>query len=199
MGAVHEVIHLETERRRALKVMQPHLFQSEEMRERFKRKARIAAKVESEHIVDGFDAGVDEATGMPFLVMDLLRGEELGERLKRAGRLPPAEAMTYLYQTALAARGEQRRRRVRVRDGGGPRPRGAAGAAGALARRGVGPGLRCVVRPGRGARSGGPVPPGHGGGAGSRRGARRPGGRRPRDTGGREAPLWPGASRRAHR
>ncbi|WP_437827414.1 protein kinase domain-containing protein [Sorangium sp. So ce1153] len=102
MGAVHEVVHLETERHRALKVMHPHLFQSEEMRERFKREARIAAKVESEYIVDVFDAGVDEATAMPFLVMELLRGEELGERLRRAGRLPPAEAMTYLYQTALA-------------------------------------------------------------------------------------------------
>ncbi|WP_437971160.1 serine/threonine-protein kinase [Sorangium sp. So ce260] len=102
MGAVHEVIHLETDRHRALKVMHPHLFQSEEMRERFKREARITAKVESEYIVDVFDAGVDEATGMPFLVMELLRGEELGERLTRAGRLPPAEVMTYLYQTALA-------------------------------------------------------------------------------------------------
>ncbi|WP_437619138.1 serine/threonine-protein kinase [Sorangium sp. So ce1151] len=102
MGAVHEVVHLETERRRALKVMHAHLFQSEEMRERFQREARIAAKVESEYIVDIFDAGVDEATGMPFLVMELLRGEELGERLKRAGRLPPAEAVAYLYQTALA-------------------------------------------------------------------------------------------------
>ncbi|WP_437586317.1 protein kinase domain-containing protein [Sorangium sp. So ce1000] len=102
MGAVHEVIHLETERRRALKVMHAHLFQSEEMRERFKREARIGARVESEHIVDVFDAGVDEATGMPFLVMELLRGEELGERVERAGHLPPAEAVTYLYQTALA-------------------------------------------------------------------------------------------------
>ncbi|WP_437874876.1 serine/threonine-protein kinase [Sorangium sp. So ce513] len=102
MGAVHEAVHIETERHRALKVMHAHLFQSEEMRERFKREARIAAKVESEHIVDVFDAGVDEATGMPFLVMELLRGEELGERLKRAGRLPPAEVMTYLHQAALA-------------------------------------------------------------------------------------------------
>ncbi|WP_437626739.1 serine/threonine-protein kinase [Sorangium sp. So ce1151] len=102
MGAVHEVVHLETERRRALKVMHAHLFQSEEMRERFQREARIAANIESEHIVDVFDAGVDEATGMPFLVMELLRGEELGERLHRAGRLPPVDAVTYLNQAALA-------------------------------------------------------------------------------------------------
>src|SRR5689334_9858083 len=43
MGAVHEVVHLETERHRALKVMHPHLFQSEEMRRRFKAEACITA------------------------------------------------------------------------------------------------------------------------------------------------------------
>ncbi len=48
MGAVYEVVHLETNRKRALKVMHPHLFQSEEMRERFKLEARIAAEVDSE-------------------------------------------------------------------------------------------------------------------------------------------------------
>jgi serine/threonine-protein kinase len=102
MGAVYEAVHVETERRRALKVMHPHLFQSAEMCERFKQEARIAAHVESEHIVDVSDAGVDEATQMPFLVMELLRGEELSKRLKRLRRLPPAEVVVYLQQTALA-------------------------------------------------------------------------------------------------
>jgi serine/threonine-protein kinase len=102
MGEVYEVVHLETERRRALKVMLPHVLQSDELRERFKREARVAAHIESEFIVDVFDAGVDEATEMPFLVMELLRGEELGKRLRRVGRFSPAEAVTYLHQTALA-------------------------------------------------------------------------------------------------
>ncbi len=102
MGAVYEVIHLETDRHRALKVMHPHLFQSEEMRERFKREARIAAQVDSEYIVDVSDAGVDDATHIPFLVMELLRGEELGDRLKRMGRLPPEEVVMYMQQTAWA-------------------------------------------------------------------------------------------------
>lgn len=102
MGAVYEVVHLDTDRRRALKVMHPHLFESDEMRERFQREARIAANVESEFIVDVSDAGVDEATKMPFLVMELLRGEELGDRLKRLGRLPPDEVLTYMQQAAIA-------------------------------------------------------------------------------------------------
>ncbi|XXT19762.1 serine/threonine-protein kinase [Sorangium sp. So ce429] len=102
MGTVYEAVHLGTERRRALKVMHAHLFQQADMRERFLREARIAANVQSDHIVDVFDVDVDEATGMPFLVMDLLRGESLADQLARVGRLPPTEAMTYLGQTALA-------------------------------------------------------------------------------------------------
>lgn len=102
MGAVFEVLHLETQRRRALKVMHATLFQSEDLRERFRREATVAAHVDSEFIVDVFDAGVDEATGMPFLVMELLRGEELGQRLKRVGRLDPDEMLNYLHYVALA-------------------------------------------------------------------------------------------------
>jgi serine/threonine-protein kinase len=102
MGAVYEAIHLETERRRALKVMLPHIVGSEELRDRFKREARVAAQIESEFIVDVFDAGVDEATQMPFLVMELLKGEELGKRLERVGRFSPPEVVSYLHQTALA-------------------------------------------------------------------------------------------------
>ncbi len=102
MGAVYEVLHLETERRRALKVMLPHMLQSEDLRERFTREARVAARIESEFIVDVFDAGVDDATQMPFLVMELLKGEELGKRLRRVGRFPAAEVVTYLQQTAMA-------------------------------------------------------------------------------------------------
>lgn len=102
MGAVFEVLHLETQRRRALKVMHATLFQSEELRERFRREATVAAHVDSEFIVDVFDAGIDEATEMPFLVMELLRGEELGERLKRLKRLEPDEMLGYLHYVALA-------------------------------------------------------------------------------------------------
>jgi len=102
MGAVYEVEHIETERRRALKVMLPHLVSSDELRQRFRQEARVAAKVESAYIVDVFDAGIDDTTTMPFLVMELLRGEEIGKRLKRLGRLPIDEAVSYLWQTALA-------------------------------------------------------------------------------------------------
>ncbi|MDC0744425.1 serine/threonine protein kinase [Polyangium mundeleinium] len=102
MGAVYEVVHQETNRRRALKVMHANFVQSDDLRGRFRQEARVAAEIESEYIVDVFDAGIDDATGMPFLVMELLRGEDLGKRLSQTGPLSPAEALTYLHQTSLA-------------------------------------------------------------------------------------------------
>jgi len=102
MGAVYEVVHQETNRRRALKVMHANFVQSADLRGRFRQEARVAAEIESEYIVDVFDAGIDDATGMPFLVMELLRGEDLGKRLSHTGPLSPTEALTYLHQTSLA-------------------------------------------------------------------------------------------------
>src|SRR5262245_55294186 len=81
MGAVYEVIHTETERRCALKVMLPAIVHSEEMRNRFRREARVTARINSEYIVDVLDAGIDENNQTPFLVMELLTGEELEQRL----------------------------------------------------------------------------------------------------------------------
>jgi serine/threonine protein kinase len=102
MGAVYEVIHRETRRRRALKVMLPGLVGDSALRARFELEARIAADVESDHIVEIFDAGVDPITDTPFLVMELLKGEDLGALLARRGRVPAAEVVTLLGQAARA-------------------------------------------------------------------------------------------------
>lgn len=102
MGAIYEVLDAPTNARRALKVMLPSVIESPALRARFALEARIPAEIESDHIVRISDAGVDEATGMPFLVMELLRGEELGALIKRGGPLPAADVVTYLYQAATA-------------------------------------------------------------------------------------------------
>lgn len=102
MGAVYEVVHLETNRRRALKVLHANLVQSEELRNRFRQEARVAAEIESDHIVDVFDAGIDASTEMPFLVMELLRGEDVRQRIKRAGPIPADETVRILFEAALA-------------------------------------------------------------------------------------------------
>jgi len=102
MGAVYECIHLKTRKHRAIKVMLPQILADASMRSRFELEARVTADIESEHIVETFDAGVDEATGAPFLVMELLRGEDLRSIVKRRGALPASETVLLLAQAALA-------------------------------------------------------------------------------------------------
>ncbi|HEX4334483.1 MAG TPA: serine/threonine-protein kinase, partial [Polyangiaceae bacterium] len=102
MGAVYEVVHAVTERRCALKVMLSHTVERETLRKRFMQESRLAAQIGSEYIVDVLDAGVDEVTKAPFLVMELLEGEDLGQRLLRLGPLTARETVTYLWNVALA-------------------------------------------------------------------------------------------------
>jgi len=102
MGAVFEVVHIETQRRRALKVMLPDLVTNQELRDRFQMEARVTARIDSDYIVDVFDAGIDTTTGMPFLVMELLQGEELGKILERVGAIAAQDVVTYLGQVASA-------------------------------------------------------------------------------------------------
>ena len=101
MGTVYEVVDRRTRRRRALKILLARFADNPEVVERFRREATITADVVSEHVVETFDAGVDEATGLPFLVMELLRGEDLGKILAR-GPLPAADVVTLLMQAASA-------------------------------------------------------------------------------------------------
>lgn len=58
---------------------------------RFEREARAAAALDSPAVVTIFDAGVDGASR--YIVMEYVEGESLASRLRRQGRLAPAEAM----------------------------------------------------------------------------------------------------------
>jgi serine/threonine-protein kinase len=102
MGAVYEVIHTVTERRCALKVMLSHTVEREQLRKRFMQESRLAAQIGSEYIVDVLDAGVDDETKAPYLVMELLEGEDLGQRLVRQGPLSREQGVSYLWHVALA-------------------------------------------------------------------------------------------------
>jgi serine/threonine-protein kinase len=101
MGAVFEVLDERTSTRRALKVMRPDVGDDDELRERFEREARVTGGVESDHVVRVSDAGVDGPTETPFLVMDYLRGSDLGALMSVHQRLPPDEVVRYLGQAAL--------------------------------------------------------------------------------------------------
>ncbi len=102
MGAIYEVIDIKTQRRRALKLMLPSIVADEDMRARFKLEATVTANIESEHIVETFDADVDDETGAPYLVMELLRGKDLADILSERTRLAPPEVILMLAQAARA-------------------------------------------------------------------------------------------------
>ena len=86
MGEVFEAEHLELGRKVALKRMLRALTRSEEMLRRFENEARAAARIGHPGIVDVIDLGRDELG--TYIVMELLDGEELEQRIKRSGPLP---------------------------------------------------------------------------------------------------------------
>jgi serine/threonine-protein kinase len=99
MGSVYEGEHSATGRLVAIKLVHLKSPASTELEERFEREARIASNVQSKHIVQVFDAGRDDELG-PFMVMELLRGEDLEARLARLGALPPRMACEIAFQAA---------------------------------------------------------------------------------------------------
>jgi serine/threonine-protein kinase len=100
MGSVwmahHQTLQIET----AIKLIRPGL-RAETLTERFINEARVAASVEHPGIVSIFDLGVTER-GDPFIVMELLKGEDLRELLRRALRLDPVRAVQLLLPIADA-------------------------------------------------------------------------------------------------
>lgn len=100
-GAVYEGVHTEIGKRVAIKVISGALAQSAEVAARFRREARAASAVESEHIVQVFDVGHDPVAGL-FMVMEYLPGEDLAQRLDRERRLPVDQAIVVASQIARA-------------------------------------------------------------------------------------------------
>ncbi len=98
MGIVYEVLHKETKRRRALKVMLPHVLVDPTLRQRFAQEVVVTADIESEHLVEVFDAGIDAETDCPYFVMELLRGEDLGARLRRGERFSVEDVLVFFDQ-----------------------------------------------------------------------------------------------------
>ena len=93
MGAVYEATHLGTGRRVAVKVIIPGAPISRDAILRFQREARAAGVIESQHIVQVLDTGIDREQGVPFMVMEYLVGEDLQKLGERIGALAPDLAL----------------------------------------------------------------------------------------------------------
>ena len=103
MGIVYAAVHGEIGKRAALKVIRHDACSDASSAERFVQEARLVNQIGHPNIVDIFHIGRLH-DGRPYLVMELLRGQTLGERIA-AGRVPAGEAIELLLQicAALAA------------------------------------------------------------------------------------------------
>jgi serine/threonine-protein kinase len=101
MGVVVAAHHVELDERVAIKFLSPQLLSNEEARSRFGREARAAVKIKSESAARIFDVGTLD-NGIPYIVMELLEGVDLGQMLLRDGPLPAERAVDFVVQACVA-------------------------------------------------------------------------------------------------
>ena len=100
MGAIWRAEHLTLQAPVAVKLIHREAVPDEDTVARFLREAKAAAALRSPHVVQILDYGVDEGT--PFMVMELLEGENLAQRLKRVRRLSRQETARILTHVGRA-------------------------------------------------------------------------------------------------
>ncbi|HVV16389.1 MAG TPA: protein kinase [Polyangia bacterium] len=98
MGRVYEAQHAIVGRRFAVKVLQAELAREPALLERFHREARAAGALESENLASIVDFG-HTGDGLPYIVMELLVGEDLSKLIEREGPLPVARVVALGVQT----------------------------------------------------------------------------------------------------
>ncbi len=102
MGAVYEAEHTGTGRRVAIKmILGAELSTDTTMVQRFQREARAAGSIETPHVVQVLDTGMEPVSARPYLVMELLHGEDLRRLLKRCGPLAPDVALRVIGQACV--------------------------------------------------------------------------------------------------
>jgi eukaryotic-like serine/threonine-protein kinase len=101
MGAIYDAVHLRVPRHFAVKLLTPEIVSDREIFERFRREAEIASALGHEHIVQAYDFNFSD-DGVPYMVLELLQGEDLAHRITRRTRLTLAETASVLEQTADA-------------------------------------------------------------------------------------------------
>ncbi|HEX4439056.1 MAG TPA: protein kinase [Thermoanaerobaculia bacterium] len=99
MGEVYKARDTRLERAVAVKVLPSHTSASPEVRQRFEREARTISQLTHPHICALHDVGSQD--GVQYLVMELLEGETLSERLAR-GPLPLEQTLRYGQEIADA-------------------------------------------------------------------------------------------------
>ena len=101
MGVVVAAQHVHLDEPVAIKFPLPRAMLRKDLVARAIREGRAAAKLKGEHVARVIDVGTLD-TGEPFLVLELLRGSDLGVVLDAKGRLPVDDALEYVLQACEA-------------------------------------------------------------------------------------------------
>ncbi len=102
MGVVYRVQHVRTGARAALKLMLGAKATEADV-ERFRREAKISARIGSDNVVKILDADVAPGrANAPYCVMELLDGVDLDQHVGRTGKLTPEDTLRILQQVARA-------------------------------------------------------------------------------------------------
>jgi serine/threonine protein kinase len=101
MGAVWVADHLALRTQVVVKFIASGLKSNKEAQERFSREAAAASQVKSPHVVQTFDHGITDE-GVPYIVMELLEGRDLGQYLDQEAKVPPDLVVEIVGQLARA-------------------------------------------------------------------------------------------------
>jgi len=96
MGSVFLARDPDLDRPLAIKVVKDDLTDDPELRERFVREARSAARLRHPNIITVFDIG--EIEGRPFIAMEFIPGESLADLIRRRGRLDVPRVLGWMDQ-----------------------------------------------------------------------------------------------------
>ena len=97
MGAVYQALHEGLKQRFAIKVLLGEVAQNTEAVQRFMNEASASASIQSEHVARVTDVSRTES-GTAYMVMEYLEGKDLSQLLEVRGRIPTAEAVSYVLQ-----------------------------------------------------------------------------------------------------
>lgn len=101
MGVVLGGTHLHLQQPVAIKVLLPEFVKNQDIRGRFLREARSAARLRSDHVTRIYDVGALD-NGLPFMVMERLEGINLADALQEHGPFEVQSAVGYVLQACEA-------------------------------------------------------------------------------------------------
>jgi eukaryotic-like serine/threonine-protein kinase len=98
MGAIYRGQDRRDGRIVAVKIMPPHMAANPVLLKRFEQEFKAAKKLDHPNIVRALD--FDDAASSPYLVMEFVEGESLGQQLERKGPMAEADAIKVIAQVA---------------------------------------------------------------------------------------------------